>query len=535
MIDGQDKSVAVVPKVVARAVHPQDALARDGALERVLWSAADKLRSGIDAAEYKHVVLGLVFLKFVSSHFDEHRATLEAAGHAADLESPIAYRSARGFWVPQAARWTALEARAQAPLEGRIIDEALSTIELANPDLAGALPQVYARVSIDAARLGELVRLVGTIRPIDEASRSRDVLGRIYEYFLAQFASSEGQRGGQFYTPRSLVQLLVAMLAPSCGVVYDPCCGSGGMFVQSERFAREERGAAGALTFYGQESNATTFRLARMNMAIRGIEANLGARHADTLQSDLHPGLRADYILANPPFNAAAWGAERLRDDPRFTYGLPPSGNANYAWVQHILARLTPTGTAGFILANGALSSNQGSEAQIRRALVEADVIDCIVALPDRLFYSTQIAASLWIVTPRKVQGRRGYARRRAGETLFIDARGLGQMIDRTHRELSGEDIARVASVYRAFRGEDDAPGYRDEPGFCRVADREEIARHRFALVPGRFVGFARSPQDMVALEVLHDEMRDLDAYAEEVTTAARRALELVRKAALRG
>lgn len=535
MIDGQGALVAVVSKIVVRAAAPQHALARDGALERVLWSASDKLRSGIDAAEYKHIVLGLVFLRFVSSLFDEHRAELESSGRAAELEAPDAYRSARGFWVPEAARWAELEARAQAPLEGRIIDEALSAIELANPDLAGALPKVYARASLDEQRLGGLVRLVGTIGPLDEMARSRDVLGRIYEYFLAQFASAEGQRGGQFYTPRSLVQLLVAMLAPSRGVVYDPCCGSGGMFVQSERFARAQRGATGTLTFYGQESNATTFRLARMNMAIRGIEANLGPRHADTLQSDLHPSLRADYILANPPFNAAAWGSDRLRGDARFTYGLAPANNANYAWVQHILARLAPTGTAAFILANGALSSSQASEAQIRRALVEADLIDCIVALPDRLFYSTQISASLWIITPQKAHGRRRRSRRRAGETLFIDARSLGRMIDRTHRELSGEDIARVASVYRAFRGEEDAPAYRDEPGFCRAADREEIARHRFALVPGRFVGFARRAQSTAALAVLHAEMRDIEAYAEEVAMASRRALELLKKVELRG
>jgi type I restriction enzyme M protein len=378
------------------------------------------------------------------------------------------------------------------------------------------------------------VDLIGTIGLGATSARSRDVLGRIYEYFLAQFASAEGARGGQFYTPRSLVRLLVSMLRPTRGVVYDPCCGSGGMFVQSERFAREHGGASG-LSFYGQESNATTFRLSRMNMAIRGLEVNLGARHADTFLCDLHEGLSADYILANPPFNAREWGKERLRGDRRFVFGDPPAGNANFAWVQHILSHLSPTGTAGLILANGALSSNQRGEGEIRRALIEADLVECVVTLPDRLFYSTQIPVSLWLMTRDK---RREGARDRAGQTLFINARDLGVMIDRTHRTLTDDEIDRIADLYRAFRGgaagEPVREGYRDVPGLCRAVDRAEIARHRFALVPGRFVGFApgdRGPQD---LSHLGAELRELEARLLEVADASQKALALI-KAVLHG
>lgn len=478
-----------------RSSPPPDTHHGDLGFERTLWTTADKLRNDVDAAEYKHIVLGLVFLKYISA----------AEGGA--------------FVVPEEAHWSTLEAHAARAIDGRTIDLAMEAVERENPALRGALPKVYARCALDEGKLGELVALIGTIGLGDPSARSRDVLGRIYEYFLAQFASAEGQRGGQFYTPRSLVRLLVEMLAPERGTVYDPCCGSGGMFVQSERFSREHTGAA-RLSFYGQESNATTLRLARMNMAIRGIEAHLGARHADTFLADQHEGLRADYILANPPFNAKEWGAAKLRRDPRFSFGLPPATNANFAWVQHILSHLAPTGTAGFILANGALSSNQGGENEIRRALVRADVVDCVVSLPDRLFYSTQIPVSLWITTLAKKD--------RAGETLFIDARAMGVMIDRTHRSLTDEDIARIASTYRAFCGAASVI-YQDVPGFCRAADQEEIARHQFALVPGRFVGFARRAAPQRELAHLKSELHELEARLLDVTGASRAALSLLK------
>jgi type I restriction enzyme M protein len=517
-----------------RSPSPQDTLRGDLGFERTLWAAAEKLRNNIDAAEYKHVVLGLVFLKYVSAIFEAHRERLIAAGRVIDVEDPEAYREGHVFWVPAEARWSALSARRGRPLEGRSIDEAMEAVERDNPALLGALPKVYSRSSLEAAKLGELVDIIGTIGLGAPASRSRDVLGRIYEYFLAQFASAEGPRGGQFYTPRSLVGLLVSMLGPTRGVVYDPCCGSGGMFVQSERFAREHGGAA-ALSFYGQESNATTFRLSRMNMAIRGLSVNLGPRHADTFLCDLHEGLLADYILANPPFNASEWGRERLGGDRRFSFGDPPAGNANFAWVQHILSHLAPTGTAGFILANGAMSSSQSGEGDIRRALIEADLVACVVALPDRLFYSTQIPVSLWIMTRDK---RGAGARGRSGQTLFIDARGLGVMIDRTHRVLTDSEVARIAGAYRAFRGGPEGElaqeGYVDVPGFCRAVDQAEIGRHRFALVPGRFVGFARSERAPHDLMHLGAELRELEARVLEVADASQKALALL-KAVLHG
>lgn len=473
----------------------------DLGFERTLWAAADKLRNNVDAAEYKHIVLGLVFLKFVSATFEERL-------------------------VPPEARWSALEAHTAGALDGRIIDLAMASLEREHPSLRGALPTGYARSALDEGKLGELVALLGKVGLGGAEARSRDVLGRIYEYFLAEFASAEGQRGGQFYTPRPLVRLLVEMLTPDHGKVYDPCCGSGGMFVQSDLLSRERGAAAQALSFYGQESNATTLRLARMNMAIRGIDADLGPRHGDTFLGDLHEGLLADHILANPPFNAKEWGAERLRGDRRFSFGRPPAGNANFAWVQHILAHLAPTGTAGFILANGALSSNHGGEGEIRRAIVLADLVECIVTLPDKLFYSTQIPVSLWIVTRDKTGGGR---RSRAGEALFIDARATGTMIDRTHRVLDDLDISRIASIYRAFRGDDRGAVYRDIPGFCRAVDLAEIARHKFALVPGRFVGFARRAADAEDLPRLKGELQEIEARILEVAAAARDAIALLK------
>src|SRR5213596_746960 len=420
--------------------------------EQKLWLAADKLRSNMDAAEYKHVVLGLIFLKYISDSFEEHHAKLVASEGdyaGANPEDPDEYRAENIFWVPPAARWTYLQNSAKQPTIGKIVDDAMVAIERDNPRLKGILPKDYARPALDKNRLGELIDLIGTIGMGDKASRSKDILGRVYEYFLSQFASAEGKKGGQFYTPQSVVRLLVEMLAPYKGRVYDPCCGSGGMLVQSEKFVEAHGGKLGDISIYGQESNATTRRLAMMNLAIRGIEADLGEEQADTFRRDLHPDLRADFVLANPPFNDSDWF--RKDDDARWQFGLPPRSNANFAWVQHFIHHLAPTGMAGFVLANGSMSSNQSGEGEIRRAIIEADLVDCMIALPGQLFYSTQIPVCLWFLSRDKRNSR---FRSRRGETMFIDARKLGRMIDRVHRELTDEDILKIAGTYHAWRGD---------------------------------------------------------------------------------
>lgn len=508
--------------------------------EAMLWQAADKMRNNMDAAEYKHVVLGLIFLKYISDAFDErHAQLLQEVGEGADPEDPDEYRSQGVFWVPAEARWSTLQANAKQPTIGKLIDDAMVAIERDNKSLKGVLPKNYNRADLDKQRLGELIDLFGTLGLGGKEARSKDVLGRVFEYFLSQFAGSEGKKGGQFYTPRHVVRLLVEILAPYKGRVYDPCCGSGGMFVQSEKFIEEHGGRLGDISIYGQESNPTTWRLAKMNLAIRGIDGNLGPENADSFHRDLHPDLRADYVLANPPFNDSDWRGDLLREDKRWQYGTPPAGNANFAWVQHFLHHLAPTGIAGFVLANGSMSSNTSGEGEIRKALVLADLVDCMVALPGQLFYSTQIPVCLWFLARDRRNGR---FRDRRGEVLFIDARSLGTMTDRTHRELTDEDIARIAGTYHAWRGDGQGAGngepgaaYADVPGFCKAATLAEIEAHGFVLTPGRYVGVGILDEadfdfegEMAALAMQLMEQMDSSAELDSTILGNLRALGYV-------
>lgn len=460
--------------------------------EEKLWASADKLRGHIDAAEYKHVVLGLVFLKYVSDAFQELHDRL-ATDPDSDPEDRDEYMGENVFWVPKEARWHKLQAQAKQAEIGQYIDDAMAAIEKDNPGLKNVLPKDYGRASLDKQRLGELIDLIGTIGLGDAESRSKDILGRVYEYFLGKFANAEGKGGGEFYTPQSVVKLLVEMIEPFKGRIYDPCCGSGGMFVQSEKFVLAHGGRVGDLSIYGQESNNTTWRLCKMNLAIRGIDGNIGHQNADTFHDDQHKDLKADFILANPPFNISDWGGERLREDMRWKYGAPPTGNANFAWVQHMVHKLSPGGVAGFVLANGSMSSNQSGEGEIRRQLIDHDLVDCMIALPGQLFYTTQIPVCLWFLARNKKNGKQ---RDRRGETLFIDARKLGSLVDRTHRELSDEELSRIARTYHAWRGESEAGEYADIPGFCKSARQAEIASHGHVLTPGRYVGAEETTDD---------------------------------------
>jgi len=498
--------------------------------EDALWKAADKLRGSMDASEYKHVVLGLVFLKYIDDSFTERReklsADLVAEGFKGDdlaslLESRDEYTAEGVFWVPPEARWEYLQAHAKQTEIGKLIDNAMDQVEVDNPTLRGVLPKTYSRPALDQRRLGELVDLIARIGVGSAEHREKDILGRVYEYFIGRFASAEGKGGGEFYTPRSVVKLLVEMIEPYRGRVYDPCFGSGGMFVQSESFVEAHGGKRNDISIFGQELNDTTWRLGKMNLAIRGIEADLGPRWGDSFHDDLHPDLKADYILANPPFNISDWGGDQLREDPRWVYGTPPVGNANYAWLQHMAYHLSPRGIAGIVLANGSLSSQQSGEGHIRQAMVERDLVECIVALPAQLFYSTQIPASLWFLNKDK---RDGHARPGShswrdhrGEVLFIDARKLGVMVDRTHRELADEDIARISATYHAWRAGPDAGAYADLPGFCASATAEQIADHRFVLTPGRYVGSEEAEDDGEPIEEKIERLkRELyDAFEE--------------------
>ena len=450
--------------------------------EAELFKAADKLRGTMEPSDYKHVALGLIFLKYISDAFEaKHQALLAEDPQAA--EDKDEYLADNVFWVPKEARWSQLQANAKRPEIGTLIDDAMRAIEKDNESLKGVLPKDYARPALNKVMLGELIDLISGIALGEEGNRSKDILGRVYEYFLGQFAGAEGKRGGEFYTPRSVVRVLVEMLEPYSGRVYDPCCGSGGMFVQSEKFVQEHGGRIGDIAIYGQESNYTTWRLCDIRWN------NEGSFHKDELRD-----LKADYILANPPFNISDWGGERLREDVRWKFGVPPVGNANYAWLQHIYHHLAPNGTAGVVLANGSMSSQQSGEGEIRKAMLEADVVDCMVAMPGQLFYSTQIPACLWFLARNKNPGNG--LRDRRGQVLFIDARQMGVLVDRTRRELTDEEIRRIADTYHAWRGEKEAGEYQDVPGFCKSATLEDIRKHGHVLTPGRYVGAADVEDD---------------------------------------
>lgn len=494
--------------------------------EEQLWAAADKLRGHMDASEYKHVVLGLVFLKYISDSFQSLYDKLSEE-EGADPEERDEYLALNIFWVPPEARWSALVAKARSPEIGKAVDGAMVAIEKANPTLKGVLQKDYSRPTLDKTRLGELIDLIGNISVGGEAAQSKDTLGRVYEYFLGKFASSEGKGGGEFYTAGCVVRVLVEMLEPFKGRVYDPCCGSGGMFVQSERFVESHDGSLDDISIYGQESNPTTWRLCKMNLAIRGIESDLGPHNADTFHNDLHPDLKADYVMANPPFNDSDWGGERVADDVRWKFGTPPKSNANFAWVQHFTHHLAPNGAAGFVLANGSMSSEQSGEGEIRKAMIEADLVDCMVSLPPQLFYTTQIPVCLWFIHRNKKGNR---LRDRSGEILFIDAREMGTMVTRKLRELVDTDIRRIADTYHSWRGEKEAGEYEDVAGFCKSAKLEEVEKHGYVLTPGRYVGTAAEEDDgepfADKMERLSTELFDLFEQGHDLEGKIRKNLQ---------
>lgn len=482
-------------------------------LEKQLWKAADKLRKNIDAAEYKHIVLGLIFLKYISDAFEELYARLQAEeDQGADPEDKDEYKAENVFFVPQDARWHYLQSKAKQPEIGKFVDDAMDAIEKENASLKGVLPKVFARQNLDPTSLGELIDLVGNIALGDAKARSADVLGHVFEYFLGEFALAEGKKGGQFYTPRSVVELLVEMLEPYKGRVFDPCCGSGGMFVQSEKFVEDHQGKVNDISIYGQESNQTTWRLAKMNLAIRGIDSlQVKWNNEGSFLNDAHKDLKADYIIANPPFNVSDWSGDLLRTDGRWQYGTPPTGNANYAWIQHFLYHLAPSGQAGFVLAKGALTSKSGGEGDIRKALIEADLIDCIVNLPAKLFLNTQIPASLWFMSRNRSNGK---FRNRSNEILFIDARNLGHLINRRTRELSKEDIAQIANTYHNWRNPEG--NYEDIKGFCASATKERVAELDYVLTPGRYVGLAEEEDDFDFTERFTSLKAEFEAQLKE-------------------
>lgn len=509
-----------LPKTKAKPIASNGATV---GYEAKLWDMANALRGSMDAAEYKHVVLGLIFLKYISDAFEEKRLFLESqTSEEADPEDPDEYRAENIFWVPPEARWRHLKVQARQPSIGKLVDDAMAGIERDNLMLKDVLPKDYARPSLDKQRLGQLIDRISNIMIGNKDAQSKDVLGRVYEYFLSQFANAEGKKGGEFYTPQCIVKLLVEMLEPFKGRVYDPCCGSAGMFVQSMEFIRAHasgngvyKGAKTDISIYGQESNYTTWRLAKMNLAIRGIEGQIA--HGNSFHNDRHPDLQADFILANPPFNVSDWGGSQLVDDKRWQYGTPPPRNANFAWVQHIVHHLAPMGTAGFVLANGSMSSGQSGESEIRKNLIEAQLVDCMVALPGQLFYSTQIPACLWFLARNRKNGK---FRDRRGEILFIDARKMGDMVDRTHRELTKEDIDKISDTYHAWRGKKSADTYSDILGFCKSTSLDEVRKHGHVLTPGRYVGVKNQKEDNKPFE---DKMKRLTAQLREQQAEASR------------
>ncbi|MFN3473016.1 MAG: type I restriction-modification system subunit M [Blastomonas sp.] len=513
---------------MARAPKASKAAATGGGdlgFEAELFKAADKLRGNMEPSDYKHVTLGLIFLKHISEGFEAKRAQL-LAEYPAGAEDEDEYRADNIFWVPKLARWSLLQAHAKQPGIGKVIDDAMLEIEKVNPQLKGVLPKDYARPGLNATMLGELIDLISGIGFKSEDGQSRDILGRVYEYFLGQFAGSEGKRGGEFYTPRSVVRVMVEMLQPFKGRVYDPCCGSGGMFVQSEKFVESHGGRIGDIAIYGQESNHTTWRLAMMNLAVRGIDAEIKWNTEGSFHKDELPDLRADYVLANPPFNISDWGGDRIREDARWKFGTPPAGNANFGWLQHILHHLAPTGTAAVILANGSMSSTQNGEGDIRKAMVDGDVIDCMIAMPGQLFYSTQIPVCIWFLAKDKSNGvaRDKKLRDRRGEILFIDARKLGHMVDRTRRELGDDDIRKIADTYHAWR---EGEGFVSVPGFACAAKHDEIAGHGYVLTPGRYVGSEEVEDDGIAFP---ERFAALQATLEEQFTESARLTGVIRQ-----
>ena len=501
-------------------------------IEKQLWKSADKLRKNIDAAEYKHVVLGLIFLKYISDAFEELRTKLlkgEGDFAGADPEDRDEYKAENVFFVPEIARWSYLQSKAKLPTIGKEVDNAMDSIEKDNPSLKDVLPKVYARGNLDPTSLGGLIDLIANIALGDAKARSADILGHVFEYFLGEFALAEGKQGGQFYTPRSIVELLVEIMEPYKGRVFDPCCGSGGMFVQSEKFVASHQGKVSDISIYGQESNQTTWRLCKMNLAIRGIDSSMVKwNNEGSFLNDAHKDLKADFIIANPPFNVSDWSGELLRKDGRWKFGVPPAGNANYAWIQHFLYHLSPTGSAGFVLAKGSLTSKSSGEGEIRKALIEARLVDCIVNLPAKLFLNTQIPASLWFLSRNKANG--GY-RNRTDEILFIDARNEGVLINRRTKELRSEDIQKIASTYHEWRKVDGK--YEDVKGFCNSASIERVKELDYVLTPGRYVGLADDEDDFDFNERFTALKSEFEEQLKEEATLNKAILENLKKVKL--
>ena len=478
--------------------------------EQNLWDTANKLRGSVESSEYKHVVLSLIFLKFASDKFEERRAELIAEGKEKYLDMVEFYTMKNVFYLPEESRWGYINSHAKQDDLAIKIDTALATVEKNNKALKGALPDNYfSRLGLDGSKLAALIDTISNIDTV--ADKKEDVVGRVYEYFLGKFAAAEGKGGGEFYTPKDVVNLIAEMIKPYKGKIYDPCCGSGGMFVQSIKFVENHHGNTRDISIYGQESIGATYKLAKMNLAIRSISGNLGEVPADTFFKDQHPDLKADYIMANPPFNLKAWrGADELTDDPRWAgYEVPPAGNANYAWILHMISKLSGNGVAGFVLANGSMSTNTNSEGEIRRKIIKNDLVDCMIALPGQLFYTTQIPVCLWFISRNKMADTARGFRDRQGETLFIDARKMGTLVDRVHRDLSDDDIAEISRTYHAWRGDEKDGVYEDKPGFCKSTTLEEIKSHDYVLTPGRYVGAAELEDDGIPFE---EKMTELSA-----------------------